>query len=267
MSYEKNKFLKSLLDESSEYMRFQLEYHVIPSAIHKNSSRNLMIYFVAIRKYDILLNSAAVSLLYETLPPSIKTPHYFYYKTPEASISTTYFISIFQWTLWMAILIIIILAIILIAAFNIRIKNSIEKFLQIIFDIFGISSEINIMHNLSMLYIKYSVQIMMFLISSVFSSFLISELCTIHPELPFTNLDELINQNEYSLCMYTTQFAYEYMIGLEKVNLILNRDNCNDMVKYIQKPQEQICGRTDWVFFKSEKQLNNKLHDNIDQEQ
>lgn len=64
------------------------------------------------------------------------------------------------------------------------------------------------------------------MIASCFSAILINHLSRIYIKFPFTSLDDIWNQREYSLCVNKLDSVYNYIEGFDKNNFVLNTKFC-----------------------------------------
>lgn len=187
------------------------------------------------------------------LAPLMKWPHNFYYKTPENLIPTTYFISVFEWKLWLSIIFTILVCFgILFFQLCLFKKAPFEDYLETAFDIFTITTKSGKSRHFSTVILKHTVQILFFIISSIFSSFLIAELSISLANEPLTKIDDFGNQNEYKLCI-SGKTNTTYTFGSFNNMLVLENKTTSTCERF--KLHDKICQNPYLVYISTENEL------------
>lgn len=187
------------------------------------------------------------------LPPIRLAVQHIFFPSPEHKMSSLYFIFVFHWTLWMGIGGIVLIALTMLLFNNFYQQRFFSEYIEIVYDIFGFHSASQNISS-SMQFFKIIISVWIFLMSTVFSSFLIAQMTIFENNLPFNNLEELLNQNKYSLCMSRYSIANEIVSPYQKANAFkneaVNGQNCKilDFTKFTTQMSDLVCKRSDLAF-------------------
>lgn len=196
--------------------------------------------------------------LEESLAPIEKIQYGLYLNIPEADLPCTYFINVFQLTLWIAFFSTLFLTILFLFFYK-KILNCKINLLMLIYYINGIVPDLenqdiklfksfHLCHTISAIF--------QFMIASAFSAFLVSELSIIINFLPFNDLDGILDQDDYSLCLNTFEIPYEIL----KDQKIVNRENCVDLSFNTEVPRIQvICNSTKAIYMLMDFVINDEI--------
>lgn len=236
-----------LLRDCAKYMGFRIK-----ESYYNKDERA----FKYDRGTDIRCNIKDYAGYEKMLPPLIANPFHFFYKTPKNIIPATYFISVFEWKLWIVICIFILTWSVLLyfRIFYLN-KQSFEVYLETIFEIFEISSNSNESNQYSTIILKHSIQILFFIISSIFSSFLIAQLSASALNEPLKSIDDMVNYPEYKICMFEDGYLYSLLKHFKILDNKFDMDcgrKYNNTVAFLTI----VCNEPERIFITTETYLN-----------
>lgn len=188
----------------------------------------------------------------DTLPPIYLAHHYIYFRELEPKISSIYFLLVFHWTLWISIGGIVFLTLLMLFFTKFMYKISWSEYIEYCYEIFGFHMSSNGHSKLAIKFLRLIILVWMFLIATVFSSFLMAQLANIEKVMPFHSLDELLHQDKYTICFNNVssetrifeKHKWEFIPG------VINGENCGkvDMSSISSKLHEIVCERFDLAF-------------------
>lgn len=204
-----------------------------------------------------------------TLPPITKVVHHIYFHALEHKLSSLYFIHVFHWTLWIGIAGVILITLsMLVLNYFYQSSASSSYYIENVYEIFGFHLSSKRIDQRSMKIFKIIILTWMFLISSVFSSFLVAQLAVFEKQQPFNNLEELMNQNKYSLCMSKNSGTNDIIKTFKLYNTfkdgVYNGKNCQtlDFTNYVSQLGKVVCARSDVAFLLEPESLTNYIKAN-----
>lgn len=229
---------------SQEFLKFNTRYHnhtlaEYLSGIHKVNT-----------EIDVVL-IPEISGAQGTLSPSVQTWMEIYMKAPATVLPSEYFINVFNYDLWLAIILCVLTIILFLFVLKRQFKYSFNSYVEIVYHTFGISSMSFKIPSFSYSFCQTITALFKFVISSSFSAFLVSELLNMRYELPFETLNEIFNQTEYSFCINEFSYAFEVLsLNYGNATGILNSAKCPEPQETKPNPQyiRNICENPNCVF-------------------
>lgn len=192
--------------------------------------------------YDFIAATIVVLNNRESMPPLYKLEYSIYFQNPGVHVPSTYFVSVFQLKFWTAICFIIFINFGCIFIFVKVKKLSFHTLIKIKMHIYGISLEKleNIKSSWTFQICSISIAIFMICIASSFSAFLIAHMSVNKFNMSFKTLDDVLRQNEYSICIRSKSIAYQLLVGNQNYfSPTLNPEICHDPV-YVMTIDEKI---------------------------
>lgn len=174
---------------------------------------------------DIMLRRSEFDSNNENFLPFDYTLSGVFYKE-QYEFSPFYFISVFNPSLWISLVITIFLIFMLLLIFNQAFKIKLSNLSNSIFHTLGVSDE-NVIHHskLSIKIIQYTFAVFTFCIAASFSSFLSAEISIMKDKFPFKSLQEMADQNDYRVCANFRHSEYKQMDKV-KFSKVLNPPSC-----------------------------------------
>lgn len=194
---------------------------------------------------------------YETLPPITRQYYHIYYRTLEREFRATYFLSVFDFKLWLGILGVCFSVTVLLGLWHFFHRKSTSAYIAMLFDIFTVSSEQVESKGISSKIAKIVTLLWIFLISSVFSSFLIAQMIVIKENKPFSSIEELLSHDTYVLCTSNYRIAIGQFITSTIDQKKIKRDQCK--IGYDKKTIAEnniFCIRHDTTYIFSDREFN-----------
>lgn len=174
-----------------------------------------------------------------------------YIKVPKIILPSGYFIKVFNYKLWLAIILCLIFIVSFLFVLKQKLKLSFQKYHEIIYSTFGISNLSFRMTLISYSFCQTIVALLKFIISASFSALLIVELLHMSYHLPFDDLNGIFRQNRYSLCVNDYSHAFEVILqNYGNSTGILNSGQCPPAIEFQQNPEyaKAICENPYCVF-------------------
>lgn len=174
---------------------------------------------------DLIIKRSQAGASYDTLSPFFRSyDRLFFASASKKTVSSTYFISVFNPDFWFCILSIYFLLLAFIVVYKRLYKLTWNQFYSAILHVIGISTEDSIQcrtFSLNLCTIIYL--ILFYILGECFSAFLTTELSiSTEPKPQFQFIEEFSYQSKYKIC--TTPYSYNYyeLKKQNKYNHILN---------------------------------------------
>lgn len=151
---------------------------------------------------------------------------------PQPQLPSTYFLDVFSPKLWMSVCFIILIIILWLIVYNKLNKHKTSNLVDSIFKTFGVASSAYTIPSLKSLNLLNAVtSIFCFSIAAGQSAFLVAELLTVKYKFPFSDLNDIWNQSEYSVCALRNDFAYFFVSSKnKKADSLLNNEKCHALI-------------------------------------
>lgn len=190
--------------------------------------------------YDVLLINVGFSPG-RTTPPLTRSKYSIYTATPDPNIPSLYFYEIFDDKIWISVIATLFLILAFLKFYLIMDHSKRLSYFESFNFLIGASSKRtkqSVKPSFRLCQISFA--ILQFIIAATFSSFLIAQLSIYTDSLPFKNLNEIFQQNDYSLCVIPYEYAYSRLNQEQKENPILNRFDCLDNFQYPNQTSRQL---------------------------
>lgn len=236
----------------STHMHFKTVIYGITPAKNVNID-GLLTKYRATKNYDLIVSLFNFKSSLSSLPPIQTARFSIFMKNPETSVSSTYFISIFDWSIWVAISVTCLIILIILMIYVKLNKKSINHFISITMDMFSISQETIEVHP-SYKLCRTICSIFMFCMAAAFSTFLMTFLASRKSNMPFDTLNEVMGQNQYSICNDFDSTAHFWLIKYNNRKVHLNPKTCNYRKDFrtssytgLKFLKESVCKHSDLV--------------------
>lgn len=185
---------------------------------------------VALNQHSFIANTSF-------LPSSIEESYDLFIRSPKSSYN--YFLDIFSDSTLIAIFLTIFLASIIIGLYFYYFKPvTRNEYFEAVLIMIGISSagsEDQVTNQTIFRIIRTSISMLIWILLSALSAFLISTLVSDKPSLPFKSLEELFNTG-YTLCLDDSEYPFKIISKNLKWKPFLNGPKCN--FKGLMKPTD-----------------------------
>lgn len=160
-------------------------------------------------RYDIAARKHQSCELRKTLPPFLIGDFSFYFKAPEPTLPSTYFLTVFNIDFWIGIIFIWAIVVATLMIYMKFKKLNLAKSTTMMMNFFGVSQEyVNVTS------FAYKIN---FIIASLFaicmaasfSAFLISHLSVNRLTINVETLDDILDQDYYHLCIRTRAIPFK----------------------------------------------------------
>lgn len=206
-------------------------------------------------KVDIIFHFVKAAGRMDTLFPFYCTDYSIFFQSPGKIIPSTYFLSVFQWKFWAATILLILLFLIFIKMYSNVYGQSFGKYIEMIFQKFGISSENIDDVSLAMKFTLLTLGLFTICFTASFSGLLVSKFSTENEILPFETLDELLNQNVYYICSVEQSIPKLFLLPFESTNKMLSHPDCKKIksgkttIQLASILQNSICNNSKLTYF------------------
>lgn len=252
-------YTREIFALASQTLNFKLRNVVYPPKINamlqKYSGVQKILHAIhIIGKVDISTFFTGSGFSLESLPPLTKTSYYIHYHTPKQYFPATYFLSVFDLKLWWAVVGICFSVTVLLGLWHFFNKKPVSALIEALFDIFTISTKQIATKSISSNITKNITMIWIFLIASVFSSFLVAQLTVIKEKVPFNSLEELVHHDTYVICANKLHNVFSI-----RKDLRLIKDSSKCKIRYDRKTIQDnniFCLSEDTTYILSDREFN-----------
>lgn len=179
------------------------------------------------KKVDIYDVNTRSGERYRVMLPKSLVFYSIYIPSPGYNIPSTYFLSVFQWKFWIAVMILLFLLLTFIKLYSNVHKKSFGDYVQHVFHKFGISTENVDDLTLAMKIALITLSIFAICFSASFSGLLVTNFSLSNEVLPFKSLDEFLIQKEYFMCFRRNSMPELYLDARKSTNIRFNHPDCS----------------------------------------
>lgn len=199
---------------------------------------------------DLCLGTQSLNDLF-TLTPIYSSEFYLYAPNREPKLESTYFLSVFEFKLWMCMFFTIFLMIVLLYIYGKLQKWSISL-LTLVLDVFQIATG-NMPEKLkpSFKLLTLVIGLFLFLLASSFSAELITYLLKLDDDFPIKELSDVWTQKEYALCIGPREFKHKIFMEMDKTGLVVNGKDCPAYMSSRISDIDVICSSKNAIFLSS----------------
>lgn len=244
---------KEFLKLASQVMKFTYTIAFNMEEYRKDTQIQTICHAKAILNHNIDLCLGAQTLDDAFTLPSIYSSGFdLYAPFREPKLERTYFLSVFEFKLWICMFFTIFLMIILLFIYA-KVQKTSNSFLANTFNVFQIAIEKNSeIPKPSYKVLTFVIGLFLFLLASSFSANLITFLLKHEDDFPIKEFSDVWTQQEYSFCVNKIEFKYVHFVEMDKTGLILNGKNCPSFrdAKGVS-PIDVICKSKNAVFLSS----------------
>lgn len=150
-----------------------------------------------------------------------------YIKSPEVTLPAKYFIYVFNYKLWLAIFVCIILIILFLYLLKSLLKLKLSHYMELIFLVFGISNSTFTFNSIAYNICHVTTNLMNFIVMASFSAFLIAQLSIVENNLPFETISDIFHQTDYAFCIHYRTHPFKVLLkSFGNSSGILNSNKC-----------------------------------------
>lgn len=182
--------------------------------------------------YHIYLKYSGDGSQYLNLPPILKFYYRVYMASPQMnSVSSTFFIKLFQPDLWGIILVLYITILMFLIFYIHSHRLKINQYIESAFHVIGISSEQINFSTISLSFCVIIYTILFFMLEQYFTTFLTTKLA-ITDSFPLEKLEDFTLQLKYKICIGPPFKKAHKILSSDKIyEQILNTQECDNIKK------------------------------------
>lgn len=191
--------------------------------------KSKLFYALSFGKYDITLVFTAFRSFHITTPSMIILYERLFLTLPsKRSVSSIFFMDLFQAKLWIGILAVYTFFLGFFMIYCYMHKLNFNQFVELVFHVFGISSERITFSTFSLSICIIILTLLYYILGEFFTAFLTSKLA-LKPDLPFHNLEDFSLQSKYKLCTEAYTRSENILSNNIKFNNKINGPECNNL--------------------------------------
>lgn len=177
---------------------------------------------------DLVLMPQSTTNFYSMVPILLEWQA-LYFQIPKQIFPFDFFIRVFELELWVAIICSVIIVTVLLYIFKIAWKRTLFEYIETILYAFTVTTECRFIRGMdSYRYFFRHLALFLIVIGTGFSAFLVSQLQHMRIELPFQNLKEIFEQNDYTLCVHKFSLTQDMLLDTYgNKSGILNNHKCD----------------------------------------
>lgn len=178
-------------------------------------------------KYHISLLYTTTKSYHITLPSIIQFHDRLYMASPEKrSVSSTFFIQLFQPLVWIMILIIYLAIMGFLLFYHHFHKLKINQYIESLFDIIGISTERILFSTFSLCFCILISTTLYYILELYFTTFLTTKLA-MNTEFVVEKLEDFSYQSKYKICTPAYTYSQQMLSNDKRYKNILNGNECS----------------------------------------
>lgn len=229
---KKRKFqgIKILLEKITQYMNINIKF--VEISINETNIENIYMSLL-LGEYDFAITYASAGFRHTTLPPLYFTKYRLYMThTKSYSVSSQYFIELFQPKLWIAVLLIYLTLLGFLVIYKYCYSLKFNQFVESVFHIIGLSNEQINFSTISLSICLIIFSMFFYLLEWYFGAFLYSKLSAkFDTNLPFERIEDLAIQMKYKICAQPVTNVEKSLSNDIIYDRILNHPECNKTIK------------------------------------
>lgn len=232
----------------AQMLDFQIEWVQFPTT-------NILFANFLSKNVDAAIILTSIDGDFDLIGPIQSSFYYIYYKTPHLIVPSTYFLDIFEKYIWIALLSFVTLICLFLICHKYFNASTDFTLIDTTFFVFCLS-EIRRSRNLfkfslNIAFITFS--ILSITIASSVSAFLCAKLSVFNDAFPFKNLNDIWDQNTFSLCVNRMELGLIYLKHVAHNEKVLNPSACRTQWdQKISTMSNTICLNQQLMFMTSE---------------
>lgn len=230
-------FYRNTIEMLGQFLHFN--FQIYETSNYTGNMFGIFLKYQALGNFDILAITITFQGALTSLPPIRSLSYSVYLNSPKPTVSSTFFIDIFDWKIWIATFMICSTIILFLFMYVKLYKRNFNHLVTITMEMFSLSKE-TIVVKPSFKFCQTIFSIFMFCVAATFSSFLTTFLAHQVSNIPFHTLDEVMHQNKYSVCIDSNTMSHDWITEYSKRQSIVNPVACGYQKNLIESANEAL---------------------------